>query len=71
MTDSIPVREFAVSGMSCGHCRSAVEAAIREVPGVKAVHVDLERQRATVEGGANLHDITRAVEEAGYHARLE
>lgn len=68
MPDSIQYREFEITGMSCGHCRSAVESAIREVAGVKSVNVDLERGRATVEGQASVPDVVQAVEESGYAA---
>nr|MBP9484379.1 heavy-metal-associated domain-containing protein [Negativicutes bacterium] len=31
-----------VDGMSCGHCKNAVEKAVRALPGVLAAEVDLE-----------------------------
>ena len=30
-----------IEGMSCGHCTAAVEAALKAVPGVQSVVVDL------------------------------
>lgn len=68
MTDSAHRQVLNVSGMTCGHCRAAVESAIREVPGVTGVHVDLDRATATVDGGADLPTLLSAVEEAGYEA---
>jgi len=60
-------KKVLIEGMSCGHCVKRVEAALKEVPGVKAVTVDLGKKRATVEGDA-LDDaaLTGAVTEAGY-----
>ncbi len=68
MTDSAPQQELLITGMTCGHCRQAVESAIRDVPGVTEVHVDLDQGRATVQGRADLKSLLGAVEEAGYEA---
>lgn len=68
MADSAPKQEILVSGMTCGHCRAAVESAIREIPGVHTVHVDLEQGRATFEGHVDVQTVMSAVEEAGYEA---
>ncbi len=67
-SDANSSRQVTIRGMSCGHCRAAVEAAIREVPGVKSVNVDLERGLAIIDGQAGLPEIVHAVEEAGYEA---
>jgi copper chaperone len=71
MASQTEKRELMVTGMTCGHCRAAVETAIREVPGVESVHVDLERGRASVEGNVELQSLIQAVEEAGYQALPE
>ncbi len=71
MASSIPVQELSVSGMSCGHCRAAVEAALGEVPGVTSVQVDLDTGRAIVEGSAELGGLLSAVREAGYEASTQ
>ena len=68
MADSAQKQELSVSGMTCGHCRSAVETALRELPGVTAAYVDLEQGKATVEGNVKLQSLITAVEEAGYEA---
>lgn len=59
-----------VEGMGCEGCVAAVEKALRAVPGVRTVTVDLEAGRATVEQeGADRAALVRAVEKAGYDAR--
>ncbi len=68
MADSAPTQELLVSGMTCGHCRVAVETALREVPGVTSVEVDLNEGRAKVDGSAKLNGLISAVQEAGYEA---
>ncbi len=60
---------FGVTGMSCASCVGSVERALRGVPGVLDVNVNLAAERATVEylaGTAEVRDFGRAVEHAGY-----
>lgn len=40
---------MSIQGMSCGNCVRHVESALRELPGVKAVTVELASGRANVE----------------------
>ncbi|MEW6227310.1 MAG: cation transporter [Bacillota bacterium] len=58
-----------VKGMTCHHCRLAVERAISKVPGVRDVKVDLAAGtvRVTFEPGrADRDAVVRAIEEEGY-----
>ena len=59
--------ELTVQGMTCGHCKKAVEEALASVDGVTSVEVDLDAGRAKVEGGA-LDAMVAAVAEEGYTA---
>lgn len=59
--------DLTVSGMTCGHCKKAVEEALSSVDGVTSVDVDLDAGRAKVEGG-NLDALLAAVAEEGYTA---
>ncbi|ARU63172.1 hypothetical protein CBW65_20980 [Tumebacillus avium] len=59
---------FNVKGMSCGHCKSAVEGALKEV-GAVAVDVDLEEGRVAVTYDSDKYDLNKmrdAIEDAGY-----
>ncbi|GAB6180555.1 copper chaperone CopZ [Desulfotomaculum defluvii] len=55
-----------VEGMSCGHCKAAVEKALRALSGVEDVKVDLEQKEVTVTGSAPKEELSKAIEEAGY-----
>ncbi len=57
-----------IEGMSCNHCKAAVEKALREIKGVKDVAVDLDYKRATVthEATVTREELARAVKKAGY-----
>jgi copper chaperone len=59
---------YTVSGMTCGHCVSAVTEELTAVPGVTGVDVDLASGRVTVTSDAPVDDdaVRAAVDEAGY-----
>ncbi len=58
--------------MSCASCVSHVEKAVKKVPGVKEVDVSLltNSMLVTYDSPANPHEITNAVKNAGYEAKL-
>ena len=58
-----------VEGMTCGHCKSAVERAVREMDGVLAAEVSLEDKTLTLEldtDRVTLAAIREVIEEEGY-----
>lgn len=60
--------EFKVEGMSCGHCRMAVETALKTLDGVSDVNVDLDSGIVTVEyeNDGDREKLKNAITEAGY-----
>ncbi|MEM8783940.1 MAG: cation transporter, partial [Planctomycetota bacterium] len=62
--------ELPVEGMNCSHCVGSVEDALKAVPGVAAVRVDLPGKRATVRGRSLDRDaLAAAVGDAGFRVR--
>jgi copper chaperone CopZ len=58
---------FAVPGMSCGHCETAIKREVESVAGVSAVVVDLDSKLVTVRGERlDRDEIVAAIDEAGY-----
>ncbi|WP_409331541.1 heavy-metal-associated domain-containing protein [Trujillonella humicola] len=59
---------YTVTGMTCGHCVSAVTEEVGALPGVHGVEVDLPTGAVTVTSDAPLDGaaVAAAVEEAGY-----
>ena len=60
---------FEVTGMSCGHCKAAVEGELNRLSGVKMANADIERGTVEVsydEGAVTTEDLKGAIEEAGY-----
>jgi len=62
--------QIPIEGMTCASCVRHVEKAIKDVPGVVSVAVNLATERADVAFGreTTFADITAAVEHAGYKA---
>ena len=59
-------RIYSVPGISCGHCKTAIETGVGRVPGVERVEVDVEAKTVLVEGTATDDALRAAVDEAGY-----
>jgi copper chaperone len=56
-----------VPDMSCGHCVSSVSDAVRGLPGVADVNVDLESKLVEVDGdGVDVVPVEQAIRDAGY-----
>ena len=60
------VATYKVDGMTCGHCLSAVKAAVGSVPGVHEVKVDLAAGTVTITGTPSDQAVARAISDAGY-----
>jgi copper chaperone len=60
---------FTVPDISCAHCKSSVEGALRPVEGVQTADVEIETHKVTVEFDPDLVTPDRligAIEGAGY-----
>ena len=57
-----------INGMSCAHCKRALEAAIGQMEGVNSVAIDLERSLATIEAENEglIEKIRETIIQAGY-----
>ena len=64
--------ELSVQGMTCASCVGRVEKALRAVPGVTDVTVNLATERATVDTDAATSEaaLQDAIRRAGYEARV-
>lgn len=59
-------RVYDVPGISCEHCKHAIEGEVAKVAGVEDVDVDVPRRAVTVVGTADDAAIRDAIDEAGY-----
>ena len=62
--------KYMVTGMSCAACQARVEKAVKEVDGVTSCSVNLLTNSMGVEGNVAKDKIIKAVENAGYGAKL-
>jgi copper chaperone CopZ len=59
--------DIKIKGMTCGHCKMAVEKAATSVSGVKNAVVDLGTAKITIEHeNADINSIKNAISDAGY-----
>ena len=65
------MKQFIVTGMTCAACQARVEKAVKKLPGVESVSVSLLTNTMGVEGDVSEADVIKAVEDAGYGARLK
>jgi copper chaperone CopZ len=56
---------YSVPGISCDHCKRAIEAEVSGVPAVESVDVDVEAKLVTVVGGDDAA-VRTAIDDAGY-----
>ena len=60
---------FRVPGMSCAHCKAAVEGELNKLSGVEQASADVENGIVDVsydEGRVTTRQLEDAIEEAGY-----
>lgn len=68
MSTETVTADYAVTGMTCGHCVASVTEEISGLEGVTGVQVDLPTGKVTVTSAAPLEieAVRAAVDEAGY-----
>lgn len=55
-----------VEGMSCNHCKMAVEKAVQGIKGVEDAQVNLEQKELVVTGAASREQLVEVITAAGY-----
>jgi copper ion binding protein len=61
---------IGVEGMSCNHCKNAVESEIKELDGIQNAEVNLENKnvKVTLDKDVEIEKLYEAIEEAGFEA---
>ena len=59
---------YRVPGISCGHCKSAIETEVGALVGIESVVVDIDAKQVAVVGSASDDAVRAAIVEAGYEA---
>ena len=60
-----PTHTYSVPGISCDHCKEAIEVSVGAVAGVASVVVDVAERTVVVEGGVD-DVVVDAIIAAGY-----
>jgi copper chaperone len=63
------LESFKVPDVSCEHCKSAIEGALRPLGGVRSAQVDVDGKTTTVDYDENVIDrsaIKAVIEKEGY-----
>ncbi len=63
------IEQLYVPDMTGMHCLPAIEEAIKRVPGVQAVQINLSARTVRVlhDGGTHVSWLIQAIQRAGYH----
>ena len=59
-------RTYSVPGISCGHCKSAIEGELSPLVDVESALVDIDAKTVTVVGDITEDAVRAAVDETGY-----
>lgn len=66
-------QKFTINGMSCNHCVATVEKAVKELPGIQKVKVNLKKNEGVVkfdESQINAQQIAEKVTAAGFDTEV-
>lgn len=59
-------RTYSVPGISCDHCKHAIEGELAKVAGIASMEVDVAAKTVSVDGDVADDTIRAAIDEAGY-----
>jgi len=62
--------ELLIDGASCGSCVNKIESALKQVSGVNRAEMNFAQRTVTVAGKATPAELIKAVEQAGYSAKM-
>ena len=72
MTDNIGSLKIRVEGMTCNHCKANVEKGLMNLPGIKKVNADPDKNEVYIGGeGFTLAEIEKTIDSLGYHYKGE
>ena len=57
---------FSIPDMNCGHCKAAVEAAVRKLDPDASIEVDLAARRAEIQSSQAVAAVIAALDAVGF-----
>lgn len=70
ITTTVNMKEFTIKGMNCSHCQASAVRALKTIPGVEDVNIDLASGKAQVSGEVSDEDIRQSLDAIGFTAVL-
>jgi len=58
--------KLKVPGISCNHCVMRIMNALKPLPGMGNITVDIDKKTVEITGEPDIQAVTRAIEQAGY-----
>ena len=68
--NNLTLNELIIEGASCASCVGKIETALKQVSGVSDAVMNFAQRTVTVEGNVTTEALVKAVEGAGYNARI-
>lgn len=65
------MKEFEITGMTCGGCVRRVIQSVEQVEGVHDAQASVETKILKVQGNVDAEAVIQAVENAGYQASIK
>lgn len=65
------MHNFQVTDMTCGHCASTVEKAVKSVDAGAQVKIDINTRKVEIQSEKPADDFVAAIGEAGYTGELQ
>jgi Cu+-exporting ATPase len=62
--------ELIIEGAGCASCVGKIEAALKKIPGVTRAEMNFAQRTVSVVGSADTTQLIKAVEQAGYNAKV-
>jgi copper chaperone len=62
--------KIKIEGMSCNHCKMAVEKTLSNIEGIDSFSVDLEKGEALLTGNPDLKIVIDEINKLGYRATI-
>jgi Cu+-exporting ATPase len=70
ISDTAAQQELIIEGAGCASCVGKIEAALKKVAGVTQAEMNFAQRTVSVEGSADTAQLIKAVEQAGYNAKV-
>jgi copper chaperone len=55
-----------VPDMSCNHCKMRIIDALKSLPGIGSIAVDVDKKTVEISGNTDIREVKKAIEDAGY-----